>query len=191
MNFAMFQRRIPGASTAPSEEVRRLKFQDVIESQLEKIIAQFSLLSTQDGKVVGEIRTSQLEEEIQQLEKFLDQLAKALGVADLQEGQSEEQLASIPAFVDSKKSQSPAAVVENFNDDDFEVLKLSPATTRIAVKCLESLQELAYELKTYAMILNAVNLKQHLRVQELSEKTQAQQQKIQKIVEQVKSKKSF
>jgi hypothetical protein len=71
-----------------------------------------------------------------------------------------------------------------------KLVDLNPGSKAIAVKCLENIQALAYEVMSYGMIINAVSWENLQRVKEMSEAQQSQQQKIQQMLETAKAKKT-
>ncbi len=79
-----------------------------------------------------------------------------------------------------------AAVTAPIVPEIEKLVDLNPGSKAIAVKCLENIQALAYEVMSYGMIINAVSWENLQRVKEMSEAEQSQQLKVQEMLNNVK-----
>ena len=176
-NDILRQLRLENKSVVSNGIYVRFNFQDEMErlfAELNGLLRQISVSKVGEKTTInGNLSNSDFDTVITKIEKLNVRIAEQFGVPVKQEDQ-------LAALLEQAGLLNPSVGAPKLND-----LKLSVGTRKIVVRVLEMIQELSYEMKTYGMIINAVNWKALNQLNNTSkEADRIRQDKINQIINQ-------
>lgn len=138
----------------------------------------------ENGKkiIVGEIANSDLDKVTDEVEKLATDLATILGV---DQKLNPPDVATALLNGDKKNKEEPKS------EGLQQVVQLNDGTKEIVVKLLTSIQELSYEVKSYAVIMNAVSWNNLNNIKRFSEEKMKHEEKMQEMLKQLKANPKF
>ena len=168
-------------TTSTSSNIRFL-FQSNLEKQFAHLIGLLGLIhsSEKDGKynISGNVTNDDFDKVIEEIENQIKTIAKMLDV------QSKDDTIENNGYL-----QNSAEIERKEVKNIKTFVNLNGSTKQIAVKALEYIQELAYEIKAYGMIINAVNMKSILNLKNQSEMDNKYKIKVNEILSNINMKK--
>jgi hypothetical protein len=178
-SFLDFSNILDTFKNAEQKTPRNIVFK--FQTQMEKHFAELNGLlqkvkvieDGQQTKIIGNLDNNEFDVVIEKIENLSVNISEIYGVGSKRNSLDN----GFPSFFNSEKLTVSTPMLSSVDDN----------TKLIVVKSLEFIQSLAYEVKTYGMIVNAVNWNSLNNLKETSDQSAKRKEKVDSIIKNMKT----